>query len=219
MIFRIDVRARGADTLGESVRQQIAEFGRSVGPVSTRRVFLIDTDAPAEQIEAVATQLLESMVRAPRPTRAEASDLANAVLDGADAVLLSAETAIGEYPVEAARAATEICAVADAEARTMVHPAVLGSGPSPAVALARAAAALAHESELTVAGVGCFTRSGLSARLLAAARPDLPIHAFTPDERVARSEPTGEGSALCRRVSASSRRRCTSASISSLWSQ
>ena len=135
----------------------------------------------------VATQLLESMVRAPRPTRAEASDLANAVLDGADAVLLSAETAIGEYPAEAARAATEICAVADTEARKMAHPAVLGSGPSPAVALARAAAALAHESELTVAGVGCFTRTGLSARLLAAARPDLPIHAFTPDERVARS--------------------------------
>ena len=135
----------------------------------------------------VATQMLESMVHAPRPTRAEASDVANAVLDGADAILLSAETAIGEYPVEAARAATEICAVADSEAPHLAHPAVLEPGPSPAVALARAAADLAHQSELKVAGIGCFTRSGLSARLLAAARPDLVIHAFTPDERVARS--------------------------------
>ena len=135
----------------------------------------------------VATQMLESMIHAPRPTRAEASDVANAVLDGADAVLLSAETAIGDFPVEAAAAAAEICRVADAEARHLPHPAVLATSPSPAVALALSAAELAHEAGLGVRGIGCFTRSGLTARLLAAARPDLPIHAFTPDESVARS--------------------------------
>jgi pyruvate kinase len=135
----------------------------------------------------VATQMLESMIHAPRPTRAEASDVANAVLDGADAVLLSAETAIGSFPVEAATAAAEICRVADQRATKLPHAAMLRSSGDPAVALALGASRLTHSDDLHVAGIACFTRSGLTARLLSAARPDLVVHAFTPDETVARS--------------------------------
>jgi pyruvate kinase len=135
----------------------------------------------------VATQMLESMIHAPRPTRAEASDVANAVLDGADAVLLSAETAIGAFPVEAAAAAAEICRVADQRSTRLAHAATLATSDDPAVALALAASRLAHSDDLPVAGVACFTRSGRTARLLSAARPDLVVHAFTPDPSVARS--------------------------------
>jgi pyruvate kinase len=135
----------------------------------------------------VATQMLESMIHAPRPTRAEAGDVANAVLDGADAVLLSAETAIGAFPVEAATAAAEICRVADQRSIKMSHAATLRASDDPAVALALGAARLAHSDDLHVAGMACFTRSGRTARLLSAARPDLVVHAFTPDNAVARN--------------------------------
>lgn len=130
----------------------------------------------------VATQMLESMTRAPVPTRAEAQDVAQAVFDGADAILLSAETAIGEYPVEAARTAAQILETSETEGVEFLP---LGREPTgldlEELPLARAAAVLAREGRCSA--VACFTMSGLTARLLSAVRPGVPIYAFSPDPR------------------------------------
>jgi len=130
----------------------------------------------------VATQMLESMTSAPRPTRAEASDVANAVLDGADAVMLSAETAIGAYPVEAAQAMVDICAAT--ERGTEVRPADLAPDGQPGSAICRAAVELTRTHD--VQGIWCFTRTGRTAELLAASRPNVPIVAYTAMATVAR---------------------------------
>jgi pyruvate kinase len=132
----------------------------------------------------VATQMLESMVSAPRPTRAEASDVANAVLDGADAIMLSAETAIGRFPVEATAAAAQIADTAD---RKGILPWGDRRGRVPeseAQAVAHAAGALAKSG--AVAAIACYTQSGLSARLLSAIRPNVPILALSPNPAVVR---------------------------------
>jgi pyruvate kinase len=127
-----------------------------------------------------ATQMLQSMVDHPRPTRAEAADVANAVLDGSDALMLSAETAVGRYPVEAVRAMARIAVAAEALPRATPAPAPTTPGRSHAVV--RAACGLAVEAGARALVV--FTRSGYTARLASQCRPALPIFAFTGDEGV-----------------------------------
>lgn len=131
----------------------------------------------------VATQMLESMIVSPRPTRAEASDVANAVFDRADAIMLSGETAVGAYPILAAEAAARIARLCEA-AGELGRPApstALVTGD--AAALAYAAVAIAR-ADREIAAIACYTRTGGAARLLAALRPGVPIIAFSPDPRV-----------------------------------
>jgi pyruvate kinase len=136
----------------------------------------------------VATQMLESMVEAPRPTRAEASDVANAVLDGADAVMLSGETAIGAWPVEALRAAASICAATDVHQAPSRPPLVTPAFEVDPDARAVGVAAIAMvDADPDVVGIACYTRSGRTARLLSALRPHVPIVAFTSTAACARS--------------------------------
>jgi pyruvate kinase len=132
-----------------------------------------------------ATQMLESMVHNPLPTRAEASDVANAVFDGTDAVMLSAETAAGDYPVESLTMMDRIVRQAESGFDDWGHFQDLEAGNhDDAQALARAARELAHDQD--VAAVTVFTRLGRSALLMAKSRPCVPILAFTPEERTFR---------------------------------
>ena len=133
----------------------------------------------------VATQMLESMVRSARPTRAEVTDVAGAVFDGADAIMLSAETAIGDHPIEAARTAARIAEVAETDGRAFLPAAIdVEAYETEAHAIAEAAAEIARDGG--GAAIACFTRTGRTATLLAAARPRVPILALSPDERVLR---------------------------------
>ena len=131
----------------------------------------------------VATQMLESMIASPRPTRAEASDVANAVFDGADAIMLSGETAIGAYPILAAEAAVRICRLCEERGSEHLAAGAAHSGESDAGALAYAAVALAT-AEDDIVGIACYTRTGSTARILSSLRPRVPIFAFSPDPAV-----------------------------------
>jgi pyruvate kinase len=127
-----------------------------------------------------ATQMLESMIDSPRPTRAEASDVANAILDGTDAVMLSGETAIGRYPAEAVRMMGRIAA--EAETASVSGGSVDSGRPSHAYAMSRAARGLAED--IGASAIIVFTRSGYSAELVSKERPRVPIFAFTPREDI-----------------------------------
>ena len=128
-----------------------------------------------------ATQMLESMIDHPRPTRAEASDVANAILDGTDAVMLSAETAVGAYPVEAVRVMDRIACETETALSFASMP---HDHPTAAHAVSSAAYTLAREASARLIAV--FTRTGASAHLISKERPPMPIIAYTPFETVYR---------------------------------
>jgi pyruvate kinase len=129
----------------------------------------------------VATQVLDSMIQLPRPTRAEASDCANAVLDGADAIMLSGETSVGRYPLEAVRTMARIIGTTEEQALDRIPP--LGTRPSTKGGAVTYAAATVGEL-LDVRYLVAFTQSGDSARRMARSRSRIPLLAFTPDPSV-----------------------------------
>ncbi|CAG7615225.1 pyruvate kinase [Leucobacter soli] len=131
----------------------------------------------------VATQVLESMIENPRPTRAEASDCANAVLDGADAVMLSGETSVGAYPVEAVETMARIIVATEEHALDRIEP--LGASPhTQGGALTLAAAEVA---EFIGAKYICvFTESGDTVRRMSRLRRPIPIIGFTPSRQIRR---------------------------------
>lgn len=132
-----------------------------------------------------ATQMLESMIVNPRPTRAEASDIANAIMDGTDAIMLSGETASGQYPVEA------VSTMARIASRTEQSPDWSRLTASAAPAKSTTTSAISHAcaqiaAELGAAAIIAATQSGYTARMLSKNRPETPIIAVTPHEKTAR---------------------------------
>jgi pyruvate kinase len=143
---------------------------------------IIEMANAGQVLVITATQMLESMTDSPSPTRAEVSDVANAILDGTDAVMLSGETAAGKFPVEAAAMMAKICATTEGSAayRTAQSNRPKRFGGHRSVAEAVCSAAKAASDDLRVRAIICFTQSGTTARHLAKVRPEVPIYAFTP---------------------------------------
>ncbi|MDQ6936162.1 MAG: pyruvate kinase [Actinomycetota bacterium] len=149
-------------------------------PIVQKRAVQICRDNAKTVI--VATQMLESMIHHSRPTRAEASDVANAVLDGADAVMLSGETSVGSYPVQTVATMSRIIVAAEG-GDIRVSP--LQHQPrTPAGAVSKAAMDIG--SAMGARAYVAFTQSGDTARRLARLHPDAPLLAFTPEETVQR---------------------------------
>ena len=137
----------------------------------------------AGRISITATEMLESMTKSPRPTRAEVTDVANAVMAGTDAVMLSGETAVGDYPVETVTAMASICvAVEEGTLSSREHHSIpfVGDGNTVASAVSQAATDIAVNLEAQT--IVAFTESGNTARLISKYRPEARIVAFTPNE-------------------------------------
>ncbi len=153
-------------------------------PIFQKRI--IDSAYRKAKYVITATQMLDSMINNPRPTRAEASDVANAILDGSDAVMLSGETAIGKYPLEVIAMMDSIIKEAEANYKnwgyTQKYP--LDTTRDDAVALTRAAGELAFDRD--VAYIAVLTQSGKTALLMSKVRPKVPIIAFTPERETFR---------------------------------
>jgi pyruvate kinase len=130
----------------------------------------------------VATQMLDSMVTARRPTRAEASDVANAVLDGTDALMLSAETSVGDHPVTVVETMARIIRHVEEQSLTAMPPVAETKVGSTARALTRAACQVGESVGAT--HLCTFTETGLTTRLVARHRSPIPLVAFTPSQRV-----------------------------------
>ncbi len=128
-----------------------------------------------------ATQMLDSMVKAPRPTRAEVSDVANAILDGTDAVMLSNETAVGEFPVDAVETMARIAQTTEQE---LSRPDRQALEPSITNSIAQAVSRIAEQLKATA--IVTLTKSGFTGRNVSKFRPSVPILAVTPSPEVAR---------------------------------
>ncbi|MGZ3217512.1 pyruvate kinase [Paracoccus sp. T5] len=155
----------------------------SVPPIQKRLVRLCRS---AAKPVIVATQMLESMIDSPMPTRAEVSDVANAIYEGADAVMLSAESAAGNYPIDAVRTMDNVArsVEADPNYRSIIEAARKASLSSVPDAIVTAAREIAETTD--VAAICAFTQSGTTVSLVARERPRVPIIALSPIESVTR---------------------------------
>ena len=154
--------------------------------VPTTQKHIIRTTVSNGKPVITATQMLASMEWNPKPTRAEASDVANAILDGTSAVMLSGETAVGKYPLEAIRTLSTIALRAEAALHEYGYLQKIKPNPANVVTQAVGQAAVSMAKNLKAAAIISLTESGFTSRLVSKYRPDCPILAITSSERVAR---------------------------------
>ena len=138
------------------------------------------------KVAITATQMMESMIHSQVPTRAEVSDIANAVLDGTDAVMLSAETAVGEYPVRAVTTMAEVCVGAESYYLTLGRPSHRNDDRFQGVDEAIAMSAMYTANHLPVTAIIALTESGATPLWMSRIRSDIPIFAFTRHESTRR---------------------------------
>jgi pyruvate kinase len=160
------------------------EMGPETVPLLQKRIILEANRR--RRLVITATQMLESMTQQLRPTRAEASDVANAVFDGTDAVMLSAETAIGAHPLESLQVMDRIIRAAEAEPGLGLTRTVQDVTGTPSFTEALCTAASSVAASINASAIVAFTELGATARLISKQRPAVPIIAFTPFEPVRR---------------------------------
>ena len=181
-------RLEGIIELADAVMVARGDLGVELNPeeVPPLQKRIVEAARARGKPVVVATQMLESMIESPAPTRAEVSDVANAVYDGADAVMLSAETAAGQWPVEAVTIMDRIAAQVEADPgyQARVHFTETPPDATTADALAQACAAIAQT--VPVSGIIVFTNSGSTARRVARERPVVPMLVLTPSRTTAR---------------------------------
>ena len=162
------------------------DLGVEIGPErvpAIQKQIIAEANAESRPV-ITATEMLESMISSPRPTRAEASDVANAVFDGTDALMLSGETAAGRYPVEAVRTMARIIEVAESSPQ-LIHPNPVPSGEmGVGRVVARAACQVAQDVRATAIVV--FSISGSSIELVSKYRPPMPLLGLTTRETTRR---------------------------------
>ncbi|MCU6454648.1 pyruvate kinase [Sphingomonas sp. A2-49] len=156
---------------------------QTVPPLQKR---IVETSRRLGRPVVVATQMLESMIQSPSPTRAEVSDVATAIYDGADAIMLSAESAAGAWPVESVAMMNSIGISVEGDPMhgDRVHFTVMRPDPTTADALSEAAKQIAKTTSATA--IICFTTSGSTARRIARERPSVPLLVLTPSKETAR---------------------------------
>ena len=178
----------GIIALADAIMVARGDLGVEIPPeeVPGRQKELVRACRLAGKPVIVATQMLETMITAPQPTRAEASDVATAVYDGADAVMLSAESAAGKYPVESVAMMSRI--IQSTEQHKSYRPIIEALKPEVENTIPHAiASAAAHVASMVEATtIVSFTSSGTTAARVARSRPEEPIISMTPDIRVAR---------------------------------
>jgi pyruvate kinase len=183
-VQRVEEIARAADCVMVARGDLGIELRIEEVPMVQKRV--IQLAGALARPSITATQMLDSMVTSSRPTRAEVADVANAILDGTDAVMLSQESAVGQYPVEAVRMMAAVAENTEGGApygRWLEHR-VRRDRRDPAYTLAYTACRAA--TELGLAALVCPTLSGRSARLISAHRPTVPIYALSPGRETVR---------------------------------
>jgi pyruvate kinase len=178
-IDNLDEILKASDGIMVARGDLAVEVGDAAVPALQKKMIRLAREL--NKVTITATQMMESMIEAPVPTRAEVSDVANAVLDGTDAVMLSAETAAGRYPVETIEAMARVCVEADRFQNTRLDADLLNR-PYTRVDQTVAMSALFVASHLKVKAIAALTQSGSTALWASRVDSGVPVYALTPEE-------------------------------------
>jgi pyruvate kinase len=181
-------RLDGILELADAVMVARGDLGVELPPedVPPAQKRIVETARILGKPVVVATQMLESMIKAPTPTRAEVSDVATAIYDGADAVMLSAESAAGDWPEEAVAMMDRIALSVESDRGYKARLHFTQTNADPTTADALSAAAFDICKTVSAKAIICYTTSGSTARRIARERPDVPILVLTPEMATAR---------------------------------